>query len=69
MEKGVNLVKVVVNNGQYKLTIPKELALAKGWTSSTRLRFAEDLNGQVFLVEIKNKALKRTKDKIRGGRR
>lgn len=46
------MVKVVVNNGQYKLTIPKELAEAKGWSSKTRLRFAEDAAGNIFLKEI-----------------
>lgn len=46
------MVKVVVNNGQYKITIPKELAEAKGWTSKTRLRFVEDAEGNVILREI-----------------
>ena len=45
--------KVVVNEGQYKITIPKELAQAKGWTSDTILRFVEDLEGNVMLKEIK----------------
>ena len=47
------MVKVVVNNGQYKLTIPKELAIAKGWTSKTRLRFIETPNGDIILRELK----------------
>jgi bifunctional DNA-binding transcriptional regulator/antitoxin component of YhaV-PrlF toxin-antitoxin module len=46
------MVKVVVNNGQYKITIPKELAEAKGWASKTRLRFVEDSEGNVILKEI-----------------
>ncbi len=46
------MVKVVVNNGQYKITIPKDLAEAKGWTSKTRLRFIEDAEGNVILREI-----------------
>jgi bifunctional DNA-binding transcriptional regulator/antitoxin component of YhaV-PrlF toxin-antitoxin module len=46
------LVKVVVNNGQYKLTIPKDLAEAKGWTSKTKLRFVEDAEGNVILKEM-----------------
>ena len=45
--------KVVVNEGQYKITIPKELAQAKGWGSHTVLRFVEDLEGNVVLKEIK----------------
>ena len=44
--------KVVVNNGQYKITIPKELALAKRWKKGTRLRFVEDSEGNVFLKEL-----------------
>ena len=46
------MVKVVVNNGQYKITIPKELAESKGWTSSTRLRFVETPDGTILLKEI-----------------
>jgi len=49
------MVKVVVNNGQYKITIPKELALAKGWNSKTILRFVEDHEGNVTLKEAKIK--------------
>ena len=46
------MVKVVVNNGQYKITIPKDIALAKGWTSKTQLRFVEDMEGNIILREI-----------------
>ncbi len=46
------MVKVVVNNGQYKITIPKELALAKGWKAGTVLRFIEAPNGDVILREL-----------------
>ena len=49
------MVKVVVNNGQYKITIPKELALAKGWNSKTILRFIEGQDGSITLKEIKLK--------------
>ena len=49
------MVKVVVNNGQYKITIPKELALSKGWNSKTILRFVEDLEGNVILKEVRIK--------------
>jgi len=48
------MVKVVVNNGQYKITIPKDLAIAKGWSSKTRLRFVEAPDGTVMLKEIGN---------------
>jgi bifunctional DNA-binding transcriptional regulator/antitoxin component of YhaV-PrlF toxin-antitoxin module len=46
------MVKVVVNNGQYKITIPKDIAEEKGWTSKTRLRFVEDAEGNIILKEI-----------------
>ena len=46
-------MKLVVNNGQYKITIPKELAESKGWKAGTVLRFVEDLDGNVFLKEEK----------------
>lgn len=45
-------MKVIVNNGQFKLTIPKELALSKGWDKNTRLRFVEDTEGSIILKEI-----------------
>jgi len=47
------MVKVVVNNGQYKLTIPKDLAEEKGWNSKTKLRFVETADGEIVLREIK----------------
>jgi hypothetical protein len=47
------MVKVVVNNGQYKITIPKDIAEEKGWTSKTKLRFVEDVEGNVMLKEMK----------------
>ncbi|MBN2458676.1 AbrB/MazE/SpoVT family DNA-binding domain-containing protein [Candidatus Woesearchaeota archaeon] len=51
----VQNMKVVLNNGQCKLTIPKELAEEKGWGPGTKIRFVEDLEGNIFLkaVELK----------------
>ena len=49
------MVKVVVNNGQYKITIPKELAESKDWNSKTRLRFVETDSGEIILKELKLK--------------
>jgi bifunctional DNA-binding transcriptional regulator/antitoxin component of YhaV-PrlF toxin-antitoxin module len=48
-------MKVVLNRGQYKITIPKELAEEKGWGAGTKIRFIEDLEGNIFLkiVELK----------------
>jgi len=48
------LVKIVNNLGQYKITIPKDIIEGKGWNSKTRLRFVEDLEGNIILKEIKN---------------
>lgn len=49
------MVKVVENNGQYKITIPKELAEVKGWDKNTVLRFIEDPEGNIILKEIERK--------------
>jgi len=49
------MVKVVVNNGQYKITIPKDLAEIKGWTKGTKLFFVVDEKGDIILKELKKK--------------
>ncbi len=46
------MVKIVNNSGQFKITLPKEIVLAKGWSSETRLRFVEDLEGNIILRPI-----------------
>jgi hypothetical protein len=46
------LVKIVDNRGQFKITLPKDIVLAKGWCSETRLRFVEDLEGNIILKTI-----------------
>ena len=46
------MVKVVVNNGQYKITIPKDLAESRGWGKDTKLRFIEDADGNIILKEM-----------------
>ncbi len=46
------MVKVVAFKGQYRITIPKELAEVKGWKPGTRLRFVELPDGTVVLKEI-----------------
>ena len=57
-------MKVVLNNGQYKITIPKEIAEEKGWGPGSKLRFSEDLDGRIFIKEIEKKPLKKqTKNK------
>ena len=46
-------MKVVVNNGQFKITIPRELALERKWNKNTRLKFVENSNGEITLKEVK----------------
>ncbi|MFP4423917.1 MAG: hypothetical protein ACLFP2_01670 [Candidatus Woesearchaeota archaeon] len=48
------MVKIVNNKGQYKITIPKDIMLSKGWDENTRVRFVEDTEGNIILKEIKN---------------
>lgn len=43
------MVKVVAYNSQYRITIPKDLVEAKGWTPGTRLRFVELPDGSIIL--------------------
>ncbi len=47
------MVKIVNNRGQYKITIPKEIVEVKGWDENTKVRFVEDLDGNIVLKEIK----------------
>ncbi len=49
------MVKVVVNNGQYKITIPKDIAVSKGWSKDTRLLVTLDNEGNVVLKELSTK--------------
>jgi bifunctional DNA-binding transcriptional regulator/antitoxin component of YhaV-PrlF toxin-antitoxin module len=48
------MVKIVNNKGQYKITIPKDVIESKGWSEETKLRFVEDLEGNIYLKEIKD---------------
>ena len=44
--------KIVNNNGQYKLTLPKELVEYKGWKSGMKVTFVEDVEGNIILKPI-----------------
>ena len=48
-------MRVVAYKGQYRITIPKDLAEAKGWKPGTKLRFVEDTDGNIILKELKEK--------------
>ena len=45
-------MKIVDNNGQYRITIPKDLVKAKSWKAGTEIRFIEDTEGNIILKEI-----------------
>jgi len=55
------LVKVVAYKGQYRITIPKELAEDKDWKPGTKLRFVESSDGTIILKEIKEENGKKKK--------
>lgn len=46
------MVKLVQNNGQYKLTLPIDLVRDKKWDAGTEFRFVEDTEGNVWLKPI-----------------
>ena len=54
-------MKVVLNRGQYKITIPKEIAEEKGWGPGTKIRFVEDVEGNIFLKVLELKPLVKKK--------
>lgn len=56
-------MRVVAYKGQYRITIPKDLAEAKGWKPGTKLRFVEDTGGNIILKEIKEENGKPSKKK------
>lgn len=49
------MVKLVENNGQYKLTLPIDIIRDKGWAAGTEFRFVEDVNGNIILKPIERK--------------
>ena len=48
-------MRIVVSNKQFRITLPKDLVEEKGWKAGTKLRFIEDLEGNVYLKKIKKK--------------
>jgi bifunctional DNA-binding transcriptional regulator/antitoxin component of YhaV-PrlF toxin-antitoxin module len=59
-------VKIVVYNGQFRITLPKDLVRDKGWDASTELRFVEDEQGRIYLKPIEPTPAKQQKE---GGKR
>ncbi len=48
-------MKLQDNKGQYKLTIPKDLAKVKGWKQGTELVIVMNQEGDLIIKEIKKK--------------
>ncbi len=48
-------MKLQDNKGQYKLTIPKDLAKIKGWKQGTELVIVMNSEGDLVIKEIKKK--------------
>ena len=46
------MVKIVEYNGQYRITLPKELVEERKWKPGTKIRFVEDINGNIFIKEV-----------------
>jgi bifunctional DNA-binding transcriptional regulator/antitoxin component of YhaV-PrlF toxin-antitoxin module len=46
--------KIVDNKGQYRITLPKELILDKGWKAGTVIRFVEDTKGNIILKVVQD---------------
>ena len=59
-------MKVVLNNGQYKITIPKDLAEEKGWAPGTKIRFVEDKDGNIILKVTETTSEKKVKPRRLG---
>lgn len=45
-------MKIIEYNGQYRITLPKELVKDKGWKAGDEIRFVEDLDGRVFIKKV-----------------
>lgn len=48
-------MKLQDNKGQYKLTIPRDLAKIKGWKQGTEILIVMNAEGDIVLKEIKKK--------------
>jgi len=62
------VVKLVKNNGQFKLTVPVDLVRDKGWNAGTRFRFIEDALGNITLKAIEPQTKDSIPSKPRGGK-
>ena len=53
--KEAHPVKIQDNKGQYKVTIPKDIAKLKGWKQGTHVVIILDAEGNVLVREIEHK--------------
>lgn len=67
--RGLLPVKIVQYNGQYRITLPKDLVKDKGWDEHMELRFIEDAEGRVYLKPIQSPLRKHSSPRKRGAGR
>ena len=48
-------MRIVAYEGQYRITLPKDLVKDKGWKAGDELRFVEDIAGDVHLKVIRKR--------------
>ena len=46
------MVSISAYGRQHRITIPLELVRMRGWRKGTRLRFVEDVQGNILLKEV-----------------
>lgn len=47
------MVKIQDNQGQIRITIPKDIAKLKGWKQGTEVVFIQDTSGNIIIKELK----------------
>ena len=45
-------MKLQNNKGQFRLTIPKDIARLKGWKQGTQIELILDKNGDILIKEV-----------------
>jgi AbrB family looped-hinge helix DNA binding protein len=54
-------LKVVAYKGQYRITIPKEIAEEKEWEPGTKIKFIERPDGTIILKKVEEKNARKKK--------
>ena len=49
------MVRIQDNNGQFSLTIPRDIARLKGWGQGSEVALILDSNGNVAVIDITEK--------------